>query len=297
MRFLWNLFNNMNKKNYFLGVFFILLSTIGFSSLQMIVKLLPDVNVGNKLFFRNVVISLITFLVIKSKGISLKVDKRDIPLLSLRILCGILGVVISFYTLMTIPLASSTIIQKLSSFIMLILSYIFFKEKFTKVHIIALIIAFMGVILIVKPGSSDFSIGYLLAILGAFCAAIAYLSIRGLGINGRVNPFLIVFYFSFISCIIFIPEVIFNTPNLDMNKFILLLLIGVFGAIGQYGITFAYKFASSKEVGVFEYTQIIFSSILGFVFLKEVPDIYSVIGYLIITFTGIYIFNYNKNKN
>ena len=284
----------MIKNRYLLGVFFILLSAIGFSTLQMIVKLLPDVSVGNKMFFRNIVITIITFIVIKMEGISLKVDKKDIPLLSLRVICGTLGVIISFYTLMYIPLADSTIIQKLSSFIMLILSYIFFKEKFTSIHFIGLFIAFIGVIFIVKPGSSSFSFGYILAMLGACCTALAYISIRGLGIRGNINPFTIVFYFSFISCVIFIPELIINTPSLDLKTLILLLSIGIFGSIGQYGITFAYKFASSREVGVFEYTQVIFSSILGIVFLNEIPDIYSVIGYVIITITGIYMFNYNK---
>ena len=85
-----------------------------------------------------------------------------------------------------------------------------------------------------------------------------------------------------------------NTPSLDLKTLMLLLSIGIFGSIGQYGITFAYKVASSREVGVFEYTQVIFSSILGIVFLNEIPDIYSVIGYVIITVTGIYMFNYNK---
>lgn len=183
---------------------------------------------------------------------------------------------------MLIPLADSTIIQKLSSLCMIFFSYIFFKEKFSYKQLLAIIIAFIGVCFIVKPGSSNFSFGYILALLGMLCATLAYCSIRALGLRNRINPLLIIFYFSLSTNIILLPYLIFNFNIYTIKDYTILLAIGIFGAIGQYGITFAYKFASSKEVSIFEYSQVIFSSILGIIFLNEYPDKYTLIGYLII---------------
>ena len=133
-----------------------------------------------------------------------------------------------------------------------------------------------------------------MAIFSAILTAISYSSIRAIGRRGNLDPMLIVFYFSLISCMVFLPFMLMSIPSITSRHLYLLIAIGIFGSIGQYGITFAYKFASSKEVGVFEYSQVIFSSLLGIVFLNEIPDIYSVIGYLLIVLAGVGIYLYNN---
>ena len=284
----------MIKNRYLLGVFFIILSAIGFSTLQMLVKLLPDVSLASKLFFRNIIITIITGIVNKFRGLEFNVNKEDRKLLFLRIITGTISLAFSFYTLKFITLADSTILQKLSSVIMLIISHYFFNEKFTKYHLVGLVTAFLGVVFIIKPVSSSMNIGYILAIFSAILTAISYSSIRAIGRRGNLDPMLIVFYFSLLSCMMFFPFMLVSIPSITPRHLYTLLAIGLFGSIGQYGITFAYKFASSKEVGVFEYSQVIFSSLLGIVFLNEIPDIYSVIGYILIVLAGIGIYVYNN---
>ena len=284
----------MIKNRYLLGVFFIILSAIGFSTLQMLVKLLPDVSLASKLFFRNIIITIITGIVIKFRGLEFNVNKEDRKLLFLRIITGTISLAFSFYTLKFITLADSTILQKLSSVIMLIISHYFFNEKFTKYHLVGLVTAFLCVVFIIKPFSSSMNIGYILAIFSAILTAISYSSIRAIGRRGNLDPMLIVFYFSLLSCMMFFPFMLVSIPSITPRHLYTLLAIGLFGSIGQYGITFAYKFASSKEVGVFEYSQVIFSSLLGIVFLNEIPDIYSVIGYILIVLAGIGIYVYNN---
>ena len=237
---------------------------------------------------------MITGFVIKVRGLKFDVEKEDRKLLSLRIVTGTISLAFSFYTLKFITLADSTILQKLSSVIMLVISHYFFDEKFTKYHLMGLITAFFGVVFIIKPVSSSINIGYILAIFSAILTAISYSSIRAIGRRGNLDPMLIVFYFSLISCMVFLPFMLMSIPSITSRHLYLLIAIGIFGSIGQYGITFAYKFASSKEVGVFEYSQVIFSSLLGIVFLNEIPDIYSVIGYLLIVLAGVGIYLYNN---
>ncbi len=66
------------------------------------------------------------------------------------------------------------------------------------------------------------------------------------------------------------------------RQWLMLGLGGVAAALGQFSITTAYRYAPAKNISVFDYTQVIFAAILGFVFLGELPTLYSVIGYIII---------------
>ena len=69
-----------------------------------------------------------------------------------------------------------------------------------------------------------------------------------------------------------------------------LLLAGISGAGGQFAITAAYTYAPARDISVYDYTQVIFSAILGFFLFHQLPDRYSVIGYALICGMGIYMF-------
>ena len=76
-----------------------------------------------------------------------------------------------------------------------------------------------------------------------------------------------------------------------------LLLAGIAAAGGQFTITAAYSNAPAKEISIFDYTQIIFSALLGFFLFDQIPDIYSFIGYVIICGASAALFIYNKNQD
>lgn len=81
---------------------------------------------------------------------------------------------------------------------------------------------------------------------------------------------------------------------MTMQQTIYLLIGGVFATVGQFGITLAYKYAPAKEVSVFNYFTVVFTALLGFTFLGQVPDFYSIIGYVIIFGASFYMFLKNK---
>ena len=60
-----------------------------------------------------------------------------------------------------------------------------------------------------------------------------------------------------------------------MCQLSMLILAGASATIGQYGVTFAYKYAAAKNISVFDYSQVLFSGILGFIFFNELPDLQS----------------------
>lgn len=285
----------MENKNIKLGIFCIVLSGIGFSLMALFVKLSGDLPTMQKSFFRNFIAALVAAIpLIKNlKIINYPKIKLDWFILFLRSLFGTIGILCNFYAISHLNLADSTVIQRLYPFVVIILSFMFFNEKISKKGLLSLVLAFFAVILVVKPSFDNFlSLGAIMALCGAFCSGAAYTALRRLGTQG-ISPEFVVFTFSLFSCLVVVPSIITDYSPMSIEQVVYLIFVGIFAAVGQFGITYAYKFAAARSLAVFDYLQIVFSGILGYIFFTEIPDIYSIIGYLIIVFTGLFI-TYSK---
>ena len=287
----------MDKKNNILmGIFCIIVAGFGFSLMALFIKLAGNLPSMQKGFFRNIIaVGISSIPLIKHwKSINFPKGKLSWSVLISRSVFGTIGLVFNFYAITHISLADSTIIQKLSPFVILILSYIFFKEKMTKFQMFAIIIAFIGVGFIIKPSGNGFiSMGALAALLGAFCSGIAYTCVRYLGTHNVSGEF-IIFFFSTLSTLLLLPYLIFDYKVMTMYQLSMLILAGASATIGQYGVTFAYKYAAAKNISVFDYSQVLFSGIFGFIFFSEFPDLQSLIGYIIVISVGIILVKKSK---
>lgn len=279
----------MNNSNILKGIFCIIIAGFGFALMSLFVKLSGDLPSMQKGFFRNIIAVFISSIpLIKHwKVINIPKNKTGWLVLISRSVFGTIGLVLNFYAISHISLADSSIIQKLSPFIIIILSYIFFKEEMTRFQFFSIIIAFIGIILIIKPSGNDIiSMGALAALLGALCAGIAYTCVRYLGTHNISGEF-IIFFFSSLSSLMLLPYLIFDYRSMTLYQLSMLLLAGISATIGQYGVTFAYKFAAAKNISVFDYSQVLFSGIFGYLFFGEFPDFQSLIGYIIVISVGI----------
>lgn len=278
-----------NNSNILKGIFCIITAGFGFALMSLFVKLSGDLPSMQKGFFRNIIAVFISSIPLLKhwKVINTPKDKTGWLVLILRSVFGTIGLVLNFYAISHISLADSSIIQKLSPFIIIILSYIFFKEEMTRFQFFAIIIAFVGIILIIKPSGNDIiSMGALAALSGALCAGIAYTCVRYLGTHNISGEF-IIFFFSSLSSLMLLPYLIFDYRTMTFYQLSMLLLAGISATIGQYGVTFAYKFAAAKNISVFDYSQVLFSGIFGYMFFGEFPDFQSLIGYIIVISVGI----------
>ena len=279
----------MNNNNILKGIFCIIIAGFGFALMSLFVKLSGDLPSIQKGFFRNIIaVFLSSIPLIKHwKVINIPRNNTGWLVLISRSVFGTIGLVLNFYAISHISLADSSIIQKLSPFIIIILSYIFFKEEMTKFQVFAIIIAFIGITLIIKPsGNNIISMGALAALLGALCAGIAYTCVRYLGTHNISGEF-IIFFFSSLSSLMLLPYLILDYRTMTYYQLSMLLLAGISATIGQYGVTFAYKFAAAKYISVFDYSQVLFSGIFGYMFFGEFPDFQSLIGYIIVISVGI----------
>lgn len=279
----------MNNNNILKGILCIIIAGFGFALMSLFVKLSGDLPSMQKGFFRNIIAVFISSIPLIKHWKVINIPRNNTGWLVLisRSVFGTIGLVLNFYAISHISLADSSIIQKLSPFIIIILSYIFFKEEMTRFQVFAIIIAFIGITLIIKPsGNNIISMGALAALLGALCAGIAYTCVRYLGTHNISGEF-IIFFFSSLSSLMLLPYLILDYRTMTYYQLSMLLLAGISATIGQYGVTFAYKFAAAKNISVFDYSQVLFSGIFGYMFFGEFPDFQSLIGYVIVISVGI----------
>ncbi|MBQ1999693.1 MAG: DMT family transporter [Spirochaetales bacterium] len=284
-------------KDKHLGIIYIIFSAFCFSLMNMFVQLAGDVPFIQKSFFRNFVALLCAVFVMIKQGVSWKPQRNEnIPFLIIRSVCGTIGIFGNFYALGHLLLADASMLNKMSPFFAVVFSFLFIKEKMTLFQISAVIISFIGSLFIIKPTFANVTLFPALAgLIGGMGAGAAYTTVRVLGKRGEKGPY-IVFFFSAFSCLVVLPYLLFNFSPMTIFQLLILIAAGIAAAGGQFSITAAYCYAPAREISIFDYTQIIFASFLGFMLFGQIPDIWSVIGYVIICSTAIAMFFYTAKK-
>ena len=284
----------MNISDKQKGILFILLAGAGFALMGLFVNLAGNVPTMQKAFFRNIVPVFIAGVGLKRAGEAIHVNKGDLIFLILRASFGTAGIICNFYALDHMKLSDANMLNKLSPFFVIIFSFIILKEKISIFQGIAVFGAFVGAMFIIKPTGDVTMFPALIGALGGVGAGAAYTMVRILG-KRRVNGKLIVFFFSAFSCLICLPFLIVQFTPMSLYQTLILILSGIAAAVGQLAITKAYFYAPAKEISIYDYNQIIISTALGFIFLNQLPDIYSFFGYIIIFGMGIWMYFYNRN--
>lgn len=285
--------NKLSRKTR--GIIFLLMSALGFAIMSIFVKLAGDLPTVQKVFFRNMITSVISIiLIIKHRHPILHSKSSIIPLI-FRSTFGVLGMVLYFYAMDHMMLSDANMINKLSTFFLLLFSALFLKEKLKAYQIIAVIIAFLGALLIIKPAFQIDIIPYIASFIASICAGAAYTIVRYLG--NKEHYYSITFFFSTFSILVLLPFVIIFYQNMTLLQLMYLLLAGLFASIGQFGITLAYREAPAKEISIFNYFNVIFVTVLSYIVFLDFPDPYSIIGYIVIIGSSYYMFRKNQLAN
>ena len=277
------------------GIICIIFAAFFFALMSLFVRLSGDLPVFQKSFFRNLVALIFAVFVLLRTKTKVNLNKGDWGGLILRSVFGTIGVLCNFYAVDHLLLADANILNKLSPFFALLMGALILKEKLKPFQICAVITAFCGALLVIKPGSGVLAGPALVGLIGGCAAGTAYTFVRLLGKRGIPGPF-IVFFFSAFSCVTIGPMMMFNFQPMSGSQILFLLLAGLAAAGGQFSVTAAYCYAPAREISVFDYSQIVFSAILGFVIFHQVPDTYSWLGYAVILLTAVANFLYNNRK-
>lgn len=289
----------MNKlSNKTKGIICILLSAFFFSGMSSFINLSGDLPVPQKVFFRNLVALFCASAVLLKNHQPFKPIKGCLKYHFLRSSVGLLGVFGNFYaTTHMAHTADAAMLNKLSPFATLIFCALFLKEKVKPKQAVAIVIAFIGAMFVIKPTLSNVELVPSLAgFIGGVSAGAAYTTVRHMANKGENGRFT-VFFFSAFSVVVTAPYLVFNYHSMTPQQLFYLFMVGVCAAGGQFAITAAYTFAPSSEISIYDYSNIIFTAIEGYFFLgHQIPDVLSIVGYFIICLMAVWMFIYNNKS-
>lgn len=272
------------------GILCILSSAFCFALMNMLVRLSGDIPSIEKSFFRNAVAAAAAAVIVLKDRRETRLRKEDIPLLILRSILGTIGILGNFYAVDHLILPDATMLNKMAPFFTLIFSAVFLKERISLKTAVIITGAFIGALFVIKPSFSNADLSAsIIGLIGGLGAGSAYTCVRALGKRGTSGP-LVVLFFSLFSCLVTLPYLIFSFHPLSMKQFLILMLAGTAAAGGQFSITAAYRFAPAREISVYDYSQVIFTALLGFFVFSQIPDGYSFLGYAIIILMAVIMY-------
>ncbi len=286
----------LDMKTKYKGIIFIILSAFFFSLMAVFIRIAGDLHFVQKAFFRNFIAFFIALIVMIKNKEKFKINKTNLPDLLGRAITGTIGIFCNFFAIEHLILSDASMLNKMSPFFAILFSLILLKEKVSLSQSLIVGTAFIGSLFIVKPTAQLFqNPASLVGLIGGIAAGAAYTFVRKLGQKGE-NKSIIVLFFSGFSCLITIPYLLFNFEPMTLKQLLALIGAGFSAAGGQFSITAAYFHAPAKEISVYDYSQLIFSMLLGYILFGHIPDVLSFIGYGIIIASAVFMFFYHTKS-
>lgn len=259
-----------------------LLSAFGFAVMSACVKYvsLHGIPLFEIVAARALVSLIISFTDVKRKGLSPFGNNK--PLLLLRGVLGTAALMCVYYAVTTLPLAEATVLQYMHPVFTAVLGFIVLKERLQGATLVSIALCLGGLYLMVQPNLNTsidsalppFSVA--IALLGALGSSVAYVIVRKL--SRSEDSSVIILYFPMValpvSIVLMWPE--FVMPSLPLT--FLLVLVGVFTQIGQYGLTKAMQTQQAGEASAYAYVQIVFSTLIGIAIFQELPSMWTYLG-------------------
>ena len=274
------------NRQYTLAILFVILDSVGFSLMNFFVKLSGDLPAMQKAFFRNAIALIVSVIVLAGTREKFRIKRESWPWLILRSIFGSLGIFCNFWALSRLTIADASILNKMSPFFAIIMSIFILHELPGFFEWFCVAAAFAGTLFVVKPTAGLASIPAAIGLAAGFFAGPAYTFVRLLGRQGERGTVLVMLFSAF-SCLAFLPSLLFHYHAMTAAQVLSLLGAGISASLGQLCVTKAYSLAPAKEISVFDYSQVLFAAICGFLFLGEIPDMFSRIGYVIIIGTAL----------
>jgi drug/metabolite transporter (DMT)-like permease len=199
----------------------------------------------------------------------------------------ILGTCFFFAGLKFLPIADTLAIYFISPILVTALSPLILKEKVGVHRWACVVVGFIGVLIIIRPGFQAFNIGMLFALAAGFCSAFYLLLTRHL--TASVNAVVMTFQTSAIGAIaLTLAMPVLWTPP-DFQQWLMLIGIGFFAIVGHYFITRAYDMGEASLISPLGYLEMVTAVLLGWYFFGNLPDRWTVLGVTILIACAIYI--------
>lgn len=258
------------------GVRFMMLSALGFALMSACVKLASarGIPLMEIVAARALVSLAISYADVHRKGLS--PWGRNRLLLFARGAVGTFALVCFYYAVTTLPLAESTLIQYTHPVFTAILALIFLGERVNGATLVCIGLSILGLLLIVQPGvingdSAQLpSFSVFAALLGALGSSVAYVLVRRL--SREEDTSVIIMYFPLVALPVSLLLPGDSFVMLDGQAVLLLLMVGLFTQVGQWGMTHAMRTEQAAKASAYSYVQVIFAAILGWLVFGDLPN-------------------------
>lgn len=247
------------------GVKYIIASTIFFSLMNIGVKYLPHIPAYEIVFFRALVSLIVCYFLIRREGLRLWGNNK--PVLILRGVAGTVALLMFFYTLQKMPLASAVTIQYLSPIFTIILATFIMKEKPRSIQWVFFLVSFSGVLMI-KGFDARVTVPELaIGVTAAVFSGLAYNFIRKL--KNTDHPLVVVFYFPLVTVPFVGSYTIARWVTPSAGDWLILIMIGLATTIAQIFMTRAYQLERASNVSNFNYLGSVYAIFLGIILFDE----------------------------
>ena len=236
------------------------------------------------LLFQNL-ICLVLILPFALRGGLASVRTEKIGLHFLRAVSGTAAWYALFVAITMMPLTNAILLTFSAPLWMPVIAWILFREKVSRSTWVGAAVGFVGVLLVLQPHHQHFNIGAPIALAGAFCLAIAFLTVRWLGATEPTSR--ILFYYFLIATVLCTPFAILDWKPFGLRGSIYLVGIALTLLVSQALIVLAYRYASAVKVGPFVYTVIVFTALIDWFLWNRAPTLLVVFGMALVIGGGI----------
>lgn len=281
-----------------MGIGFKIASVMAFVLMSVLLKLAPEVPVGQMVFFRSffAIIPVLGFLALRGEFLEGFRTARPMGHI-LRGFVGVTGMTLVFFALTRLPLPEATTINYATPLVITIAGAVFLGERVRAYRWSAIIVGLVGVLIIMWPrltvftsgegGDLDHTLGALAAFGACFTSAIAFLTIRNLLRTEKSAT--IVVWFSLTCAALSLVTLPFGWVMPDPLVLTLLVGSGILGGLGQVWLTEAYRHTDVSVVAPFEYTSMLASIALGYLVFADIPTPQMLVGGAVVVASGIFL--------
>lgn len=283
----------------FLGIALKVLSALAFTFMSAGVKTVSaDYPTGEIVFFRSA-FALVPLLIWLAWGGDLinAVRTSNIAGHLLRGLMGACGMFSGFVALAYLPLSDSVAIGYAAPLITVVLAAVVLKETVRAYRWTAVVVGFIGVLIMLTPHlnastiarglSAGPAVGVVFALFAAFCAAGSTIQVRRLTQSEKTGA--IVLYFSLMTTFLGLLTIVLGWRLPGPGDFTLLVLTGILGGVGQILLTQAYRYSDTSLLASFEYTTMIWALLTGWFIFGQLPQTAVIWGGLIVASAGVFV--------
>ena len=264
------------------------MSVCAFSIMDLIVKWSDSYPLGQVLFFRGFFGVIFYFFIIPRERLKNFYYTKRAGLHFLRCLFGLIALISIFIALRNLPLATVVSISFAAPIFTTIFSIFFLSEKVGLYRWLAVIVGFVGIVIITEPGFASLNIYFIYPII--FCLGLSYVAIAIRQLSSTEPIWLISLNFSIAITLASFFTIPFGWVMPEIKDLFLLSLIGIFGGVANLWLSQSYKFSEVSLVTPLKYLALVFAIIFGYFIWEEIPTIKTIAGSILVIISSIIIF-------